>query len=70
MDWLVKLIDLLQKRPMTVFVVLSIAFGYAYWVRTARYQALLIEVGGLRKETQNMTEIIRLKVEKECKCTH
>jgi len=61
---------ILIQKPWTIFVFLTLVYGYLYWDQTDKLQGLLTEVGGLRVEQQKMNEIIKLKVQiiklKEC----
>lgn len=64
-----KVVEMLTKNPMSVFMLLSVAFGYLYWEQNTRLQDMLTEVGMLRAEQVKMNEIIKLKVElAESKC--
>lgn len=58
-----KVIDLLIKNPMSVFIILSVAFGYLYWEKDQKHDEVLTELGGLRAEQQKMSEIIKLQVQ-------
>ena len=51
------------NKPMAIFLLLSIAFGYAYWEQNKSYTDVIAEVSGLRAEIKKMNEIIILKVE-------
>ena len=65
-----KIFNALVENPMSVFIILSMAFGYLYWEQNGRLQNMLTEVGALRAEQQKMNEIIKLKVyiaEQKCK---
>ena len=46
-----KAIDLLIKNPMSVFIILSVGFGYLYYEQNQDLQGLLTEVGGLRADS-------------------
>ena len=64
-----ELVELIAQKPWVIFVVFTLAFGYAYYDQNNELHDLGIEVGGLRTEMKNMNEIIKLKVElaaKEC----
>jgi hypothetical protein len=79
MDSLNSLIDLLSKKPWVIFIVTTLAFGYAMYNQNIELgeghieiNNLSLEVGGLRKEVEKMNEIIVLKValakaNRECK---
>lgn len=63
------LVRLIGDRPWTIFIVFTLAFGYAYYDQNKDINSLSLEVGGLRTEVKHMNEIIELKVElaeKEC----
>jgi hypothetical protein len=52
-----ELIELLSKKPWIIFVILTLAFGYAVWEQNDKIDeqndvinALSLEVGGLRVE--------------------
>jgi len=55
------LVEFLYKNPLAVFVLLSIVFGYLYFIQNTEINKLSLEVGGLRTEQQKMNEIILLK---------
>jgi hypothetical protein len=71
-----ELVELMANRPWIIFIVLTLAFGYAYYDQNedideqyGQINMLSLEVGGLRKEVEKMNEIIILKVAlaaKEC----
>ena len=64
-----KILEILVKNPMSVFIVLSCVFGWLYYEQNVKLQSMLTEVGGLRAEQKKMHEIIKLKVEiAESKC--
>ncbi len=56
-----ELVEFLYKNPVSVFVLLSIVFGYLYFQQNEEITRLSLEVGGLRVEQQKMNEIIFLK---------
>ena len=55
------LVEFLYKNPVAIFVLLSIVFGYLYFIQNEEINKLSLEVGGLRTEQQKMNEIIILK---------
>ena len=55
------MVEFLYKNPVAVFVLLSIVFGYLYFMQNEEINKLSLEVGGLRTEQQKMHEIIILK---------
>jgi|TARA_R110000851_G_scaffold230898_10_gene383772 hypothetical protein len=57
------IIELLVKKPMVVFVILSALFGYGYYEQNQELQTMSVEIGGLRVEQTKMHEIIQLKIE-------
>lgn len=64
-----ELVELIALKPWVIFIVFTLAFGYAYYDQNNELHDLGIEVGGLRTEIKNMNEIIKLKVElaeREC----
>lgn len=64
-----ELLEFLYKNPISVFVLLSVVFGYLYFQQNEEINKLSLEVGGLRVEQQKMNEIIFLKtkiIEMEC----
>ena len=64
-----KLIDLLIKNPLSVFIILSVGFGYLYYDQNQTLQSHLEELGGLRVEQVKMNDIIKLQVQlAEARC--
>lgn len=64
-----KLVDVLSKKPWTIFIVFTLMFGIGYYNQNEELKEINFEVGGLRAEMGKMNEIIKLKVqlaEKEC----
>jgi hypothetical protein len=53
----------IAKNPMTIFLLVAIAAGYAYWEQNKRYVDIVAEVGMLRAELKKTNEIIKLKVD-------
>lgn len=50
------------NKPMAIFLLLAIVFGYAYWDQNQSYTEVLAEVATLRTEVEKTNEIIKLKV--------
>jgi len=57
------IIELLVKKPLSVFIILSALFGYGYYEQNQELQTMNLEIGGLRAEQTKMNEIIVLKVQ-------
>ena len=69
MDKAIQLIKLLADRPWTIFIVLSLGYGYAYYDQTNLLLKLEREIGGLHAEMKTMNTVIKLKAElaaREC----
>ena len=65
------ILKLLIKNPMSIFVILTLVYGYLYYEQNQRLQQMLLEVGGLRVEAAKMHNLIKLSVDlAEAKCTH
>lgn len=56
-------VEFLYKNPASIFVLLSIVYGYLYFDLNSEFNVLSLEVGGLRTEQLKMNEIIRLKTQ-------
>lgn len=58
-----ELVELVTDRPWTIFLIATLALGYAYYELNASYLEMVEEVSGLRAEQVKMNEIIKLKIE-------
>ena len=67
-DSLVKAVEFLRKYPMTIFIVLSIAFGAAYWQQTTKLESLLTELGELRSDVKHYEGSLTRLTEKLYNC--
>lgn len=61
-----KLLEILIKNPMAIYIVLTGVFGWLYYTQNAELRQMTGEVSGLRVEISKMNEIIALKVKLAC----